>query len=563
MEERGHTLAWERYRRGMAHLNKFGIITETEQAYRFYEGDQWYGVQAGNESLPVFNIIKPIVQYKVAVVGQNSLEIVYRPAGAVDEQYALMGATCEALNKQASDTWERLKLTRRMWDDIRDAAIVGEKYRYFYWDSEKECIETEAIERSNIFFGDEQNPNIQDQPYIIIAQRRPVSVVRDEAKACGADADTIEAIVPDNDTVNQIGAQSRIEVNTDDHGKCISLVCFERTDGVMRVSRSTQDVMYDDRKIPGMEYYPIVNLIWSHVKGSARGIGEVKPVVANQIEINKTLYRITQAVKIYSLPRMVYNENLENPEDIEAVGVPLRVSGNNVQRINEIVDYLRPQALSGDTRNLLDTYLSVTKELAGASDAAVGNINPEQASGTAILAVKRSSEMPISDSIEAYKQYIEDIALVWFDLWRTYAVNGLNTTWDAEDEQGNPAVTMITTPPNELQMLNVDVRIEVSPTNPYDKFAQERSMENLLGAGLISFEEYVDALSDDAVMPKAKLTAILERRVQQQARQQQLMAAQQMAAQGAAPPGMPVAPGAPNAPNLPPMGLDNTSQVNA
>jgi hypothetical protein len=370
--------------------------------------------------------------------------------------------------------------------------------------------------------------------------------------------DVVEAIMPDNDTVNQIGVQSRIEVNTDENGKCISLVCFERINGVMRVTRSTRNVLYDERDIPGMEYYPIVNLIWNHVKGSARGIGEVKPVVANQIEINKTLYRITQAAKIYSLPRMVYNENLENPEDIESVGVPLRVSGNNVQRINEIVDYLRPQALSGDTRNLLDTYLSVTKDLAGASDAAVGNINPEQASGTAILAVKRSSEMPISDSVEAYKQYIEDIALVWFDLLRTYSVNGLSTAWDVVDEQGVPAMTMINTPAQELQMLDIDVRVEVSPTNPFDKFAQERSLENLLGAGLISFEEYVSALPDDAVMPKAKLTDILEKREAQQAMQQQMMAMQ-----GAAPPGMPAMGAAPNTPNLPPMGLDNTSQVNA
>ncbi len=553
MESMSHTLAWDRYQRGIAHLNKFGLITDTEQAYRFYDGDQWYGVQAGNESLPVFNIIKPIVQYKVAVVGQNNLEIVYRPSGAVDEDYELLSATCEALNKQASNIWERLKLTRRMWDDIRDAAIVGDKYRYFYWDDAKERIETETIERTNIFFGDEQNPNIQEQPYIILAQRRPVSVVRDEAKVCGASKEVIEAIVADNDTVNQIGPQAKIEVKDNDHDKCITLVCFERVDGVMHVTRSTRDVQYDKREIPGMEYYPIVNLIWNHVKGSARGIGEVKPIVANQIEINKTLYRITQATKIYSLPRMVYNENLENPEDIEAVGVPLRVSGNNVQKIHEIVDYLRPQALSGDTRNLLDTYLSITKELAGASDAAVGNINPEQASGTAILAVKRSSEMPISDSVEAYKQYIEDIALVWFDLLRTYSVNGLNTAWDAMDEQGAPAMTMIKTPPKELQMLDIDVRVEVSPTNPFDKFAQERSLENLLGAGLISFDEYVAALPDDAVMPKAKLTDILEKRAAQQAEQQQMM----MAMQGAMPPG------AGPTQNLPPMGLDNTSQVNA
>lgn len=515
-----HTQAWDRYQRGVSHLRKFGTITDTEQAYRFFDGDQWYGVQAGDAGLPVFNIIKPIVQYKVSVVGQNSLEMIYRPQDAVDEEYDQISATCTALNKMASNTWERLKMERRRWDDIRDAAIVGDKYRYFYWDSENECIEGEEVERSNIFFGDEQSHDLQAQPYIIIAQRRPVSKVREEAHQLGASKEDVEKIIADHDVTNQIGSQSRIEVQDEVHGKCTTIVCFERIDGKMRVTRSTRDVEYSRVDIEGMKLYPIVGLVWNRVKGSARGLGEVKPIIANQIEINKTLYRNTQAVKIYSLPRIVYNENLENPEDIEAVGVPLRVSGNNVQRIHEIVDYIRPQTLSPDTRSLLDTYIGVTKELAGASDAAVGNINPEQASGTAILAVKRSSEMPISDSIEAYKQYVEDIALVWFDLWRTYAVNGLDVAIDDAQIVPEGTAAQVTIPAREL-LANVTVRVEVSPTNPFDKYAQELSLQNLLSAGHISFEEYVESLPDDAVMPKAKLKKILELRAAQMQMQMQ------------------------------------------
>jgi hypothetical protein len=163
--------------------------------------------------------------------------------------------------------------------------------------------------------------------------------------------------------------------------------------------------------------------------------------------------------------------------------------------------------------------------------------------------------MPISDSIEAYKQYVEDIALVWSDLWRAYAVNGLSVIMDdVVDEDGNPAATAIVTPHSELQMLRVEVRVEVSPSNPYDKFAQERSMENLLAAGLITFEEYVDTLPDDAVMPKAKLTEILEKRA---AAQQQAMMAQQSMA-----PTPPMPMGDPNL-NPTPMGMENIPQGNA
>lgn len=79
-------------------------------------------------------------------------------------------------------------------------------------------------------------------------------------------------------------------------------------------------------------------------------------------------------------------------------------------------------------------------------------------------------------------------------------------------------------------------------------------MENLLAANLITFEEYVDALPDDAVMPKAKLTEILEKRA---AAQQQAMMAQQSMIP---PPPMPM--GDPNL-NPTPMGMENIPQGNA
>ena len=514
MDRETHTLAWDRYKKGLKHLNTFGIIQDTEQAYQFFNGNQWYGVKAGDAQLPVLNIIRQIVQYKVSIVGQNSMEIVYRPLDVTGDEVGIVSATCTALNVLASKTWERLKMERRRWDDIRDAASVGDKYRYFYWVSENEQIETEEVERTNIFFGDEQSHDLQAQPYIIIAQRRPVSDVRDEAKRMGASKEDIEKIVRDNDTVNQIGPQAKVEIQDEEHGKCTTIVCFERIDGKMRITRSTRDVEYSRIDVEGMKLYPIVGLVWNRVKGSARGLGEVKPLIPNQIEINKILYRNLQALKLYSLPRLVYSEALENPEDVESAGVPLRVQGNNVQRINEIVDYLRPQALSPDARNILDSVMVMTKELAGASDAALGNINPAEASGTAILAVKKSTEIPISDMVSAYIQYIEDIAYVWHDMWRTYAVNGLDVVIDDAEIVPDGAAEQIIIPSSEL-LAQVAVKVEVSPTNPYDKFAQELSLQNLFAGGHITFEEYVESLPEDAVMPKAKLKKILELRAAQ------------------------------------------------
>ena len=66
--------------------------------------------------------------------------------------------------------------------------------------------------------------------------------------------------------------------------------------------------------------------------------------------------------------------------------------------------------------------------------------------------------------------------------------------------------------PKFCSHLNVNIRIDVSPTNPYSKFAREQSLENALGNGHITFDEYVEALDDDGTAPKGKFKDILDKR---------------------------------------------------
>lgn len=81
----------------------------------------------------------------------------------------------------------------------------------------------------------------------------------------------------------------------------------------------------------------------------------------------------------------------------------------------------------------------------------------------------------------------------------------------------------MTIPSAELQSMKIHVRIDVSPSAPFDKLAQEQSFENLLAAGHITFEEYVALLSDSSAMPKQKLVDLLkerERKLEEQAQAQ-------------------------------------------
>lgn len=203
---------------------------------------------------------------------------------------------------------------------------MGSKYRYFYVEERAAANKMTEIAPTNIFFGDEQNANIQEQPYIIISQRRPVQDVREEARTLGAKAADVESIQPDTDTDNELGDNADEEVNqgNERYGKCTTLVRFERKDGVMYVSRATRTVEYQPpTAIEGMTLYPIAGMLIERIKGTARGMGEVLPLVPNQISVNKQLYRnraIAQTIGV-SAP-CVLADIVENPEDIDTIGKP-------------------------------------------------------------------------------------------------------------------------------------------------------------------------------------------------------------------------------------------------
>ena len=79
MQEKECTDIWRKYQAGKDHHNKANMYTLTEKCHRFYEGDQWHGLQSGDEELPVLNFIKPICRYKIVMVAMNDTAILFSP----------------------------------------------------------------------------------------------------------------------------------------------------------------------------------------------------------------------------------------------------------------------------------------------------------------------------------------------------------------------------------------------------------------------------------------------------------------------------------------------------
>ncbi len=489
---------WREYQEGSALLTRNGFYDRSEECRSFYEGDQWRYLPTDGERLPIYNVIEPIVKYKTAVVAQNNLTVHYGFDTADHPELATMASqAAELLNRNARLLWEQNQMDQKCWEAVEDGCVNGASYLYFYMQGGK--VKSELLDGANLIFGDEQAQDLNDQPYILIIRRRPVRQVQEEARANGIPEEEIARILPDRELIRP--GSTLQESNLEEARKCISILKFYKKNGNVCFVQSTRDCLYHPETVlEGVGRYPIAPFIWARRKDTCRGRGAVEGLIANQIAINKNLVRMDIAIKRFAFPKLVYNApRIQNVEDIEKIGASIAVDDPNV-RIGELISYIQPAGINSMAYSFMNNMIATTRELCGAGDVATGQINPERASGAAIVAVREAANMNLNFAISQLSRFIEDVALIWYDLLRAY--NPVTLTVEGQ-----------TLPGKLLRLLQPRVRIDLSPSNPFSKYAQEQSLQNLLNAGLITFAEYVEALDDDANAPKEKLRTILMKRV--------------------------------------------------
>ena len=221
---------------------------------------------------------------------------------------------------------------------------------------------------------------------------------------------------------------------------------------------------------------------------------------------------------------------ITNEKALDKVGATIKLEDMAADDVNKVVSYLRPAAMSSDAVSLQQELMNNTRELAGAGDNLNGNVDPTQASGKAILAVQQAGREPLNDQLEKFKTFIEDLARIWFDMLQTYSTNGIIVTKEVQDQKtGETTEVTATMSHEELQDIKLNIKIEITRHSAYDEYALEQSLENLMMQQLITFEEYVEALPENSVMPKHTLQNTLKKRQEKQAKIDQMqIQAQQM-----------------------------------
>ena len=523
-------MIWEKYKKASDFQEENAIVTKSNKCWKMYLGDQWYGLD-NKEDLPVVNFVEPVVNYKVSTICKNVMTAHYSDIEGNSEYNDIY----EKLNTNFASNWERGHMDTVAWQTLKAAAIVGDGYTY--WGTE-DLTKTQVIPCTAVLLGDEQQPEIQKQPYIMIRERLFVEDVKKMAAENGIPEEKWVDLSGDEENDFQIG--NRKDINYDkQNGKITSVLYFEKKDGVVWTGRAVEGLDYEPlhpmtptkngqvMMEKGLKSYPIANLIWQDIPNSARGQGEVKKLIPNQVEVNKTYARRAMATKMYAYPRMAYMANsIKNPEDLDKVGVAIGMNeGSNGQSIQQLISYLMPASSSPDAKTLSDDLMQTTRDLAGAGDTSMGQIDPTRVSGTAIVAIQDQAALTLNEQVAKYKQYVEDIAKLWFDLLVAYNPNGIPIKREMTEEEereatGNGAIQLTAEEkmipdkimPEELEKLRPEVKVDVSSNTQWSKNDEQTADDNLLANGHITFPEYVDLIPDGGILQKNLLQEIVKKR---------------------------------------------------
>ena len=508
------TPIWGLYEKGRNYHRRVGIYTDTDRNYRMYNGNQWEGAKLGDVEPVQKNFIKPIVKYKISVIHDNLYAINYASQNYESREFHKEAERyCEILNGYAAKVWERDKMDFKGRRVTKDAAINDEGIIYVDFDRENMVPVNEIIKKNDIYYGNENDDDIQSQPYILIRKRMPVANAVEFALNSGMSADKVDYIIGDNDTFEESGEAAKIELDD-----MVTLVYkMYKKDDTVHYSVATRWVEIVKDVDTGLSLYPVAHFCWEEKEGSARGEGEVRYLIPNQIEVNRTEVRRVLTVKYQAFPQKVADRSkIANPAALNTVGGVIFTNGQPVEDVHKIVGTLQPAQMSPDVVKLQEDLINVTRDLAGAGETATGQVNPESASGRAILAVQQASQAPMTEQRESYKAFVEDLARIWLEYLIVYSEDGVQMEEEIPDASGENYIQLVTVPQSVLKKLQASVKIDVTPKGVYDKFAQEQSLENFLTAGFFNIQRlgelkaYVKALDDDSVTPKMKLMEVIE-----------------------------------------------------
>ncbi|MBR5859555.1 MAG: hypothetical protein IKZ05_06485 [Clostridia bacterium] len=488
------TEEWELYEKGKEYNHSVNLYENVNIFERFYRGDQWENVQTNGLPTPVFNIFKRIISYFVSSIMQTSIRLRYGSVSpAVKLPYDVSGAV-KKLNDIVDSRWEKTKMNDLLANALTDAAISGDAVAYTYWDSDvktgqafKGDFVTVLIDNTNVFFGDPNSKDVQKQPYILIAQRETVESLRAQAKANGIPQHELDKIVPDSDTSTLSGDMAKNEL---EGTKCISLIkLWKDENGHVLYRKSVKNTIIKHSTDTQLSLYPVAFFNWSAVKNSWHGTSVGHGLIDNQRFINKGYAMVMKHLMDTAFSKVVYDSTLLDSWS-DRVGEAIAVNGP----VESVAKVLPCGTMQSGMLDFLRMTVADTKEFLGATDAALGNVAPNNTS--AILALQSASAIPLENVKRNLYQFVEDIGLIWLDFMLSCYDDRRLIDVGGEYESFSLS---------HLKNALFSCRVDVGAASYWSEISALNTLDSLLKLGKISTVQYLERIPEGLIPEKERL----------------------------------------------------------
>jgi len=484
---------WQEFENGKEYNVRLGLYETVAKNERFYRGEQWKGVGANNLPTPVFNLFKRIIDYYVSNVMSDATVLHYSSIRQGDNKAS--DEMAGVLSGIAKARWERLKMDSLLSNALLDAALCGDAVAYTYWDPTIKTGQpfrgdfvTRLVENTNVFFG---NPNVHDvqaQPYIMISGREMVDEVKKQAKANGRDAHVIGLIDSDSDIFTQSGDRGSIELSGT---KCVTLIKLWRNErGTISFKKMVKDAVIIDEVDTGLHLYPICYFNWTRSKNCWLGEAVGTSLIDNQIFVNKAFAMAMKHMMDTAFSKIVYDSTVID-EWSNKVGEAIAVNGP----IENVAKAIGTGSMQSGMLELINLAISYTKDMLGATDAALGNVDPKNTS--AIIAVQQASAMPLQNVKRQLYQFIEDLGLIWLDFMLCYygekrLVPSLDGDW-------------VEFSPKRFKGSVWACSVDVGNSGYYSEITSLNTLDTLLSMGQITLKQYLERIPNNIIPKKQEL----------------------------------------------------------
>lgn len=507
----------------------------------FVGGDQWRNIDTNGIPTPVINITKRALMFFVAALTSNNVKVQLGALPFVKLPPIQEGITpVEICQAEVDRLFEEWNVAAQLRDALAKAGTLGDSYVHIWFDADEApfggtveglqgVLRFEVLPGNAVLFGNANCKDIERQPWVILEGRDMVAKLRAEAKEYRqADAD----IRPDRDFEGVSGDMSEVEIEIegDAWGKAAYAVVYkvDQDTKVVTMTKCTSTAyIFKDRPV-AFSTIPVARLAWEEQEGQFHGRGIVQTIIPNQIAINRMMAMVIFHLMLTAFPKTVYDADLIDSWSNE-IGEAIPVHNNGAGRsLDSVAKSLEPGNMSTQIIEAMNLLMAWTKEAIGMTDAALGAVNPEQASGAAIVASAKQAVVPLENVRTQMHSFLERIGRIILDGMAGYY--GVRPVAIGEGDQQK----VIRYDFSQLRGIWMLVKSDVGAAAFWSEIAQQSTMDSLLKGNYIDLIQFLERTDDVYVPRRRELIEELKRDMEQK----KLVSPQQVPPMGA-PPGQP------------------------